>query len=206
MSAHAESHEEKVKKYFNVFYGLIVLTVIELIIVKLPLPHWLGSLGVALFSSAKAVVVGYYYMHLEHETKWLKMIACLPVIAFGYAFFLSVDAHTRTPHFYQPEPPRTFLYENESEEGEGAEHVGTEGQGDKGPIGIKDAHEEEHPLEVTAGKEVQALGEAAAAAAAAPKPEAKAEKSAAGPAAGAAPAAPAASAAPSGNDSVENFR
>lgn len=109
--SHAMSLEEiaaRRKKYFNVFYGLIALTVIELAIVALPLSKlWMGIL-VGVFSSAKAVVVGWYYMHLEHETKWLQIVAALPVIAFGYAFVLIIDTPSRPISAYINEPARTF--------------------------------------------------------------------------------------------------
>jgi caa(3)-type oxidase subunit IV len=96
------------KKYIKVFFGLIALTVIELIIVAIPMNKTLSTLLVAFFSSAKAVVVGYYYMHLESETRWLQIVACLPIIAFGYAFVLMADAPKRPISFYQNESTRVF--------------------------------------------------------------------------------------------------
>jgi caa(3)-type oxidase subunit IV len=96
------------KKYMNVFYGLIVLTIIELIIVALPIGKFWITIGVAVFSSAKAVVVGWYYMHLEYETRWLQFVAALPVIAFGYAFVLMADAPKRPASVYTHEPERVF--------------------------------------------------------------------------------------------------
>ncbi len=100
----------KKKKYINVFWGLVVLTVVELLIVQLghwfpSTPHWVIVAGVVLFSCAKAVVVGYYYMHLEYETFWLKFVALLPLIAFVYAFFLVMDVKKDrhiTPNLYAP--------------------------------------------------------------------------------------------------------
>jgi caa(3)-type oxidase subunit IV len=100
------------KKYFNVFWGLVALTVIELVIVALPLPKMLMAVLVGIFSSAKAVVVGWYYMHLEHETRWLQIVACLPVIAFGYAFVLIVDTPSRPVSAYHNEPARVFTEEH----------------------------------------------------------------------------------------------
>jgi caa(3)-type oxidase subunit IV len=102
------SYEQKKKKYINVFYGLIALTVIELIVVALPFKGPMMAIAIAVFSSAKAVVVGYYYMHLEHETRMLKIVACLPIIAFGYAFFLIKDIPHRPISPYVNEPARVF--------------------------------------------------------------------------------------------------
>jgi caa(3)-type oxidase subunit IV len=107
MAAH-QSEAEKRKKYMNVFYALIVLTVAELAVLFLPLPHTVIAILVAILSSSKAVVVGYYYMHLEYETRWLQIVACLPVVAFGYAFFLVIDAQERPPSIYVNEPSRAF--------------------------------------------------------------------------------------------------
>lgn len=104
----AMNYAEKKKYYMKVFYGLIALTVVELIIVYLPIPALAIALLVAIFSSAKAVVVGYYYMHLEHETRWMKIVACLPLIAFFYAVFLVVDSRVRTPSVYMYEPARVL--------------------------------------------------------------------------------------------------
>jgi caa(3)-type oxidase subunit IV len=121
------SYEQKKKKYINVFYGLIALTVIELIIVALPFKGVIMPILIAVFSSAKAVVVGYYYMHLEHETKMLKIVACLPIIAFGYAFFLVKDIPHRPLSAYENEPARVF-----------PQH----GEGQHDPYGVEKAAEE----------------------------------------------------------------
>lgn len=146
MSAHAATPEElkaRRTKYINVFWGLVVLTVVELFIVQLGhwFPQWPRIIivsGIVLFSSAKAVVVGYYYMHLEHETKWLKFVACLPVIAFLYAFFLVHDVRSdRHMSVYMYEPTRTYPavmldraklsshHGGQSAQGESAEHGGS---------------------------------------------------------------------------------
>lgn len=117
MSAHAVSPQENVakkKKYIKVFWGLCILTAIELFIVQLG--HWnpqapkiFFDIGIVLFSASKAVVVAYYYMHLEHETKWLQMVACLPVIAFIFAFFMILDVQRdRHMSLYWNEPARVF--------------------------------------------------------------------------------------------------
>ena len=94
MAAHL-NEAQKQTKYLKIFYALLGLTALELAFLFLPLPHLIISILVVVSSASKAVVVGYYYMHLEYETRWLKMVVCLPCICFGYAFFLSVDAHMR---------------------------------------------------------------------------------------------------------------
>jgi len=117
VSAHAASPAElqqRKEKYIRVFWVLCALTAIELAIVwagkAFPvIPQMIIVLGIVLFSAGKAVVVGYSYMHLEHETKWLKFVACLPVIAFLYAFFLVNDVkHDRPFSVYRNEPSRIY--------------------------------------------------------------------------------------------------
>lgn len=107
---------QKIKGYINVFWGLVALTIIELAIVygeHVGIPHLAVMWGVIIFSCAKAVVVGYYYMHLNHETKWLKIVACVPVIAAVYAAVLVLEARVaQVPSEYEPHYPRVFKREN----------------------------------------------------------------------------------------------
>jgi cytochrome c oxidase subunit 4 len=118
--SHAVAHHDYAqtkKTYFKVFKWLCILTVIEVAVVflkKLHVPELLVDLLVVAFSSSKAVLVGYYYMHLKSETKWLKMIACLPVIAFAYAFVLGLDlkVYERPLTDYLNAPERTHTTEH----------------------------------------------------------------------------------------------
>ena len=110
MSAAVLTREEKVQLYMKIFYWLAILTVIEVVIFEAG--HRMGvheglaklilNFFIVVFSASKAVIVGYYYMHLNHETKALKVIAILPLIAFFYAFWLIYDARTRQAHEYFP--------------------------------------------------------------------------------------------------------
>lgn len=108
--------KQKIKGYINVFWVLVALTVIELLVVyskHIGVPHGLVMLGVIVFSCAKAVVVGYYYMHLNHETKWLKIVACVPVIAAVYAMVLVLEVpHSEVPSDYEPTYERVYKREN----------------------------------------------------------------------------------------------
>jgi cytochrome c oxidase subunit 4 len=100
------------KKYFWVFKLLIILTAIEIgavFLKKLAMPVLLVDAIIVVFSCAKAVAVAYWYMHLEHETKWLKAVALLPLIAFCYAFVLIIDTKMSRPiSVYMPEPERHY--------------------------------------------------------------------------------------------------
>jgi cytochrome c oxidase subunit 4 len=85
------------KQYFMVFGALTILTVLEVGIVYIPgvakVLLWTALVGLAL---AKAWTVGWFFMHLGHETKHLKATVVLP-FAFPalYAFVLIAEAGWR---------------------------------------------------------------------------------------------------------------
>jgi len=113
--AHAAHHDPVAtrKTYLQIFKWLCILTVIEVAVVflkKIHVPDIIVNLLVVFFSCMKAVLVGYYYMHLKQETKWLKIIACLPVIAFCYAFVLALDlkVYPRPLEDYAGAPERVY--------------------------------------------------------------------------------------------------
>ncbi len=108
-ATHELSYETKVKGYLKVFYILIVITVLEVGVVLIHLPHLLTTLIVVGLSLLKAFMVGYYFMHLNHETSWLKFVAVLPACMFFYAAVLIPDVSKRPISIYSPEPPRVFL-------------------------------------------------------------------------------------------------
>jgi len=104
--------DPKRKAYINVFWGLCFLTVLELGFLKLPFSQTVITILVCIASLAKAVVVGWVYMHLNHETKGLKVLLIFPLfVAFFYAVFLILDSKvsdTRHAHDYVGQPKRYF--------------------------------------------------------------------------------------------------
>jgi len=114
--------EEKKKVYFKVAGYLAALTMIELAFVYSPLPDTLKTILICVASLLKAVCVGWWYMHLNHETGWLKVLAILPFfIAFFYATYLIVDARigpTRAIPTYYNAPAK--VYKGDTHHGEGA--------------------------------------------------------------------------------------
>lgn len=104
--------DTKRKAYFNVFWGLCFLTVLELAFLKLPFSQTIITILVCVASLAKAVVVGWVYMHLNHETKGLKILLLFPLfVAFFYAVFLIADSNKTESRHAQPyigEPERKF--------------------------------------------------------------------------------------------------
>lgn len=118
------SHHDPIaqrKEYFKVFGYLVALTILEVAFVALPLPKFIITLLVVVASCTKAGLVGYYYMHLKSETKWLKIVACLPLGMFVYLAVLGPDSHQRPMHVYIPEPARVLP--SSHGHGEGAHSV-----------------------------------------------------------------------------------
>lgn len=93
--AHGEhvEHKSHKKEYIFIFILLAVLTAIEIWVAEIPGISKFGK-GSALTALAvgKAFVVAYYYMHLKEETKWLKFIAAIPIMAGVYATVLCLEA------------------------------------------------------------------------------------------------------------------
>lgn len=112
------SYSEKVKSYMRVFVYLLILTVAELAVVYFhAFPPMITKLLVCVLSLSKAVCVGWWYMHLNHETNGLKLVAILPLfIAFFYATYLVIDAPHRPASAYIGEAPRVFKGHIEAED------------------------------------------------------------------------------------------
>lgn len=94
MGAHGE-HKSHKKEYFLVFLALGVLTLLELAIPDLKITYASKAISLTLLAFGKAFIVAYYYMHLKEETRWLKFIAAVPVMAGVYATFLVVEGLIR---------------------------------------------------------------------------------------------------------------
>jgi cytochrome c oxidase subunit IV len=90
--SHAE-HKSHKKEYFIVFIVLAVLTAIEIWVAEVPGLSKMGK-GSALTALAvgKAFIVAYSYMHLKDETKWMKFVAAVPLMAGVYATVLCLEA------------------------------------------------------------------------------------------------------------------
>ncbi len=85
------------KQYLMVFAALTILTVLEVGIVYIPgiSKFGLGS-ALVLLAVAKAWTVGWFFMHLNHETRHLKLTVALPFFFPAiYAFGLIAEATWR---------------------------------------------------------------------------------------------------------------
>ena len=81
------THKSHTKEYMLVFLALAIFTVIELVIPELNVSYASKAFGLTLFAFAKAFCVGYFYMHLNEEKRWLKFIGIIPVSAFFILLF-----------------------------------------------------------------------------------------------------------------------
>jgi len=85
-------HKSHFKEYMLVFLVLGVLTAMELAVPGMKIAYYKKAISLTLLALAKAFCVGYYYMHLKDESKWLKFIAILPVSAFIYFIVVCLES------------------------------------------------------------------------------------------------------------------
>jgi cytochrome c oxidase subunit 4 len=76
----ADSHAKHGPSYMAIFWYLAVLTVVEIGVIFLPIPHIVIAVLLVSLASAKAAMVALYFMHLKLETKTLGYIALTPVL------------------------------------------------------------------------------------------------------------------------------
>ena len=85
--------EHKHVNYMNIFWVLLVLTIVELGVVFLPFGKFTNGTILCALALAKAAVVAMYFMHLRFELRTLAMIAITPlIIATLLLFVLMPDA------------------------------------------------------------------------------------------------------------------
>ncbi len=86
------AHKSHKKEYFIIFIALTLLTVIELVIPNMKVSYFAKASSLTGLALGKAFLVGYFYMHLKEETKWLKFIALIPISAFIYAVVVVLES------------------------------------------------------------------------------------------------------------------
>lgn len=84
------------KEYWKIFVVLFILTAVEVGWAEAPLGKGLMISGLFIMAIAKAGLVGAYYMHLKHDTKFLQWTIIIPMaIPFFYAFVLVAEGWWR---------------------------------------------------------------------------------------------------------------
>jgi cytochrome c oxidase subunit 4 len=88
-------HKSHTTEYIIVFFALTILTVLELMIPGLKTAHAYKATALVFLAVSKALVVAYFYMHLKEETRWMKVIAAVPISAALYAATLILEGMYR---------------------------------------------------------------------------------------------------------------
>lgn len=91
----AVSHKSHRGEYFKVFAVLSVLTVVELLIPDMKVSYFAKASSLTFLAVGKAAIVGYFYMHLKEETRWMKFVALIPLSAVAYAVFIILESLNR---------------------------------------------------------------------------------------------------------------
>lgn len=86
------NHKSHKAEYFKVFVMLTLLTAIEMVIPNMKISQFAKGSSLTFLALGKAFLVGYSYMHLKEETKWLKFIAMVPISAFVYALVVVLES------------------------------------------------------------------------------------------------------------------
>lgn len=95
MSEHKHEHKSHTKEYVIVFFVLTFLTLLELAIPGLNTAYHYKAIGLVGLAMGKACIVAYFYMHLKEETRWMTLIACIPLSAAFYAAALILESMYR---------------------------------------------------------------------------------------------------------------
>lgn len=92
---------EKIRGYLKIMVWLTVLTVIEVAVPEVVGNKILLAILLTVMACWKAGIVGWHYMHLNHETGWMRFVALTPLIAAIYAGVLMLEAPTRAINEYR---------------------------------------------------------------------------------------------------------
>lgn len=93
VQTHSE-HKSHKREYFIIFIILGVLTVLEIGVAEIDgIAKFTKGASLTLLAVAKALLVAMYYMHLKEETRWLKFIASIPILAAVFATVLCLEGY-----------------------------------------------------------------------------------------------------------------
>ncbi len=80
MADHTEAGKHAHPNYMAVFIALIVLTAIEVVVAQVGMPHTPMVILLVALALIKAGLVAQYFMHLKYDSKFLSIIAYVPLI------------------------------------------------------------------------------------------------------------------------------
>ncbi len=94
--AHHAAHGATKGEIWRIFFILVVLTGLELGVVKFHIGKWPMIIALVGLALSKAYAVAMYYMHLKGETKIMKYMIYLPMLFPAmYAIVLMLEAVAR---------------------------------------------------------------------------------------------------------------
>ena len=83
------------RKYVLVFAGLAVLTLLELAAAEIETSYLLKASSLTALAVAKAFAVAYWFMHLDEETPWLRVLSAVPISAAVFAVVVMLESLNR---------------------------------------------------------------------------------------------------------------
>ena len=74
-----DHHDHPRPNYLLVFFGLLALTVLEVVIAGLPISETIIVVSLIAFMVFKVVLVAMFYMHLRVDSRWFAYIFLIPL-------------------------------------------------------------------------------------------------------------------------------
>ncbi|MFQ5898704.1 MAG: cytochrome C oxidase subunit IV family protein [Candidatus Methylomirabilia bacterium] len=88
----------KAPNYWAIWGWLFILTVIEVVVIFLPLARVFIAILLISLAISKAVLVAMFFMHLRFEYRTLSLIAVVPLILGALLVFSLVPDHSAVAH------------------------------------------------------------------------------------------------------------
>ena len=101
------STHKKEPNYIAIFWWLLSLTIIEVIVIYLPMAKLAINILLVGLALSKACLVAMYFMHLRFEPRTLSVIAVTPLLLCVLLVFALLPDHTATPHQSKTPPRQT---------------------------------------------------------------------------------------------------
>jgi cytochrome c oxidase subunit 4 len=149
LAHHSEEEGKKTRKtLWRVFWYMLAITVFELVIGSMaPGQGWSGTLGIKiLFIGLTIVKAGFIvmaFMHLGHETTFMKYVILLPYAIFiSYAIFIILDegVYSGNPINRTKVDPLLIKQQQDLKAGHGAHHEAAAAEGEHHEAHSEEAH------------------------------------------------------------------
>lgn len=91
-------HPHTEPNYLGVFFWLAALTVIEIVVIYLPLTRLAIGVMLVVLAFTKVALVALYFMHLKFERRTLALVAITPVLLCVFLIFMLLPDHSIVAH------------------------------------------------------------------------------------------------------------